>query len=163
MEKTGADNPDDPSNKIRSRKSWIWDQYLPGNMKLNVGNMGSISINKHGMDSWIFGTSELWNFETKTPRNFDTKKPRNQETFLFSSEGIQYPSTYRPPPLRPTTFLGDTSELGAHDLVKPMSHLFEEDESPGCRRRIMWMELFTIMRSSSWSTSIFLRCPMGFQ
>ena len=37
----GPTNPDDPSN-IFSR-SWIWDQYLSKNMKLKVGNMGSIS------------------------------------------------------------------------------------------------------------------------
>ena len=50
---------------IKSWTSWIWDQYLPENMKLK----------------WKGGTF-------LKPRN---NKPRNQDTFLFSSKGI--PST----------------------------------------------------------------------
>ena len=35
--------------KIRlriSRKTWIWDQYPPEDMKWNCGNMGLVSSNK---------------------------------------------------------------------------------------------------------------------
>ena len=61
---------------IKHWKSWIWDRYLSKNIK------------------WKFGQSlKLWNQEAQTQ---GTKKPRNQER----------PSTYRLPPLPPTTIVG---------------------------------------------------------
>ena len=44
--------------------------------------------------------------------NFETLKPRNQEP--------PYPSTYRLPPLHPTTLLGDMSELPIWDSRDPL-------------------------------------------
>ena len=90
-------NPADLIRLIRSWKYWIWDQYLPENLK------------------WAFGKS--LKFETKKPRNFETnktlkcwtKKPRNQDP--------PYPSTYRLPPLHPTTLL-----WGREPLLDAMNH-----------------------------------------
>ena len=73
--------------KIRLTKcwtSWIWDQYLPENMKWNFGNMGSL---------------KLGNFETKKPRSQETLKPRNQTTskpwsfFIFNWGNPHHRST----------------------------------------------------------------------
>ena len=69
--------PNMPATRLRnSWKAWIWDQYLPENMK------------------WKFGKSLiLWTLkprnqkrETNKPRNRDTKKPRNPSTIqvMFS-------------------------------------------------------------------------------
>ena len=80
-------NPDEPSNEI-----------------LNILEMGPISIKMHEMEIGNMepisvknseGFLKPWNFETKKPRNQGTSKPRNQEP--------PYPSTYRLPPLHPTT------------------------------------------------------------
>ena len=49
-----------------SRESWIWDQYLPENMKRSFCNMGALKFR---------------NFETTTPRNFETEiKTENQKS-----------------------------------------------------------------------------------
>ena len=79
---------------IKSRKAWMWDQYLPEHMK------------------WDFGSfMKPRNQETKKPKakHQGTKKPSNQETKKLSSKGN--PSTPQLLPLHPTTLLGDTSEL----------------------------------------------------
>ena len=55
------------------------------------------------------GSLVIWdhrNEETLKPRNFETKKPnktRNQETKKLWNQEAPYPSTYRLPPLHPTT------------------------------------------------------------
>ena len=62
-----------------SWKSWIWDQYIPANMKWHFGNMGSV-CSKTINEFWI---DELWNFlnfETLKLRNVETKKLWSQET-----------------------------------------------------------------------------------
>ena len=76
---------------MESWKSWIWDQYLPENMKWVVGNMGSLKL-------WNFTTTKPGDQETKKPRNFGTKKPnkeaRNYETktcYAFSSKATPAP------------------------------------------------------------------------
>ena len=89
-----------------------WRSYLPKNMTCHTGNMKSLK-------------RALWSQETLKPRNQDTKQTRNQKTTEIKKpkrdkpetkkprhQEPPYPSTYRLPPLHPTTFLGDTRELG---------------------------------------------------
>ena len=45
-------------------ESWIWDQYLPENMRWRFGNVGSIPTKKTWTVFWNFETLQLWNFET---------------------------------------------------------------------------------------------------
>ena len=71
---------------INSWESLIWDRYLSKTWNENLANL------------WNIGTRKLWNQETKKPRNIDAKKLWNQETKRTHS-----PSTYRLPPLHPTT------------------------------------------------------------
>ena len=54
-------------------------------------------------DHWNFETLKPTNQETSKPRNFETKKPRNQEPKKPRIQETPYPSTYRLPPLHPTT------------------------------------------------------------
>ena len=55
---------------IKSWKSWIWDQYLPRNMKWTFGNMVPISFKN------IQGFSKLWNQETRSMKwNFGNRVP----------------------------------------------------------------------------------------
>ena len=69
-----------------------------------------------------WGTKKATNQQS---RNKETKRPRNQKTksknrkpinlksfFIYKSGNPQHPSTYRLPPLHPTTFLGDTAKRG---------------------------------------------------
>ena len=66
---------------INSWKSWIWDQFLPENMKWKCGNTGRIYFQEHEMDYfWNFETLKLWKQETKKPRNVETKKLWNFKT-----------------------------------------------------------------------------------
>ena len=71
--------------KIRfkiSWRSWIWDQYLPESMKLNFGNMGSVSSKSTLGRNW-----KLWDFEafvffaSRSPPP-STKIGRNQPCLL---------------------------------------------------------------------------------
>ena len=73
LELLGTENDDDPFKTIL--KSWMWDQYIPDNMKLIFGDMGSSNL-------WKCETKNLWNqnSETNKPRNFETKNLWNQET-----------------------------------------------------------------------------------
>ena len=71
----------------------------------------------HGMDSLMFEALKPRNQEAKKPRHRETKKPRNKKPRNFESkqqrsqetskprnrEPPPYPSTYRLPPLHPTT------------------------------------------------------------
>ena len=62
-----------------SRQSWIWDQYLPENMKWNLFNMGQ-------------ETKKPRNFETKTPRRQETKKPWNHEAKKLRNQEAKKPT-----------------------------------------------------------------------
>ena len=62
-------NEEDPSKK--SKKSWMWNQYLPESRKWQFG----IFLKRQHQE-----TNKLWNQETKTLWNFETKKPRNVVT-----------------------------------------------------------------------------------
>ena len=56
---------------IKSRKSWIWDQYLPENMRWTFGNF---------LKPRSQGTKKARHQETKTQKP-KTKKPRNRLYF----------------------------------------------------------------------------------
>ena len=83
-----------------SSKSWIWDQYLPENMKWTFGkslklwNQETLKPrNQETLKPRNFENKKLWNQEPLKPRSQETlkprnPKPRNQYTFLFSSNGI---------------------------------------------------------------------------
>ena len=102
--------------------------------------------------NWIFETFKLWNqetkklrkretkkprnqetkqprnHETKEPRNFETKKPINSETKNketkkpTNQETYPYPSTYRLPPLHPTTLCGYSQKLLDHSWTRNFSY-----------------------------------------
>ena len=97
---------------INSWRSWIWEQYLPEDMKWKIGDLGWISSDhiKWFSKLWKFETLELWNQETLKPRNQETKRPRNQETKNppTHQHTDSHPCT-RPPSWATWGNLGDTS------------------------------------------------------
>ena len=65
-----------------------------------IGNLGyGFNIFQQ---TWNGSLVNVWNFETKKPRNFETKKLRNQEP-----PTPPHLSSYRLPPLHPTTLFWD--------------------------------------------------------
>ena len=110
-------NLEDPVDIYFVWEYWIWDQYLPENMKWNFGKVGSISpknITWMVFDVWNVGTANLLNFENKKPKTQETKhqepntkqeaknqqnkKTRNQEVLFIWTES-RCPARYRLPPL----------------------------------------------------------------
>ena len=53
----------------KSWKSWVWDQYIPEDMKWHFGNMGALNLE----------TKKLWNQETSKPIHFETKKQQTKK------------------------------------------------------------------------------------
>ena len=95
---------------IHSCKSWIFDQHLRKNMKWKFGNIGSISSKK------ILNV-----FESLKLRDQDTKELWTFEISLFNYE-IHLPLNIPTPIPAPAHLLGDTRELGGHDVFLCISY-----------------------------------------
>ena len=78
--------------KWKILKSWIWDQHLQENMRWNLElNMGSISFKKHEMEVWEFPIDELKQLEDMLIFN---ETNLNIE-FSFQLRASPHPSTFR--------------------------------------------------------------------
>ena len=87
------------TNNLTTKKTRNWETTKPSNQDTKKPRAQE--------------TKKLRNWKNKKTRNRGTKKPRNKETkkrrfFLFSAQGIPYPSTYWLPLLHQTTLLENT-------------------------------------------------------
>ena len=103
-----------PKIRLFFGKPWIWDKYLPNNMKWKFGNMGSLSIKKHELEILNMGSiyQNTWIWELRNIQlnvffniwtSFFMSNKRNSNIWILFyfqlREFAPHPTTFRFPPM----------------------------------------------------------------